>query len=335
MNKKVFIIAEAGVNHNGDITLAKKMINVAKECGVDAVKFQSFSAEKLLSKHAPKAEYQKCTSNSKESQFDMIKKLELTYEDHITLIEYCNKNKIEFISTPFDMGSLDMLIDLGVRVLKISSGDITNYPFLKKIAATNKKVILSTGMSTLLEVKEALDVLTKNGLDIADIVLLQCNTEYPTPYADVNLKAMLTMEKEFNITVGYSDHTIGIEVPIAAVALGAKVIEKHFTLDKNMQGPDHKASMEPYELKQMVLAIRNTEKAMGNGIKKPSPSELKNIGIARKSIVAIRDINNGDLFSEANIAAKRPGNGISPMQWEKVIDKPAKRNFLKDELIDI
>lgn len=328
---KVFIIAEAGVNHNGDINIAKRLIDVACEAHVDAIKFQTFKADKLVCKNADKAEYQKRTTNRTESQADMLKKFELDLDAHKELVDYCNKKKIIFLSTPFDMESIDLLEKLNMQVYKIPSGEITNYPYLKKIAGLNKKIILSTGMAYLNEVKQAVEVLNKNGA--FDITVLHCTTEYPTPIKDVNLKAMLTMKKELNVEVGYSDHTLGIEVPIAAVAMGASVIEKHFTLDKNMEGPDHKASLDPKELKEMVIKIRNIEMALGDGIKIPSKSELKNISIVRKSIVANKYIEKGDIFTEKNITCKRPGYGVSPMEWKNVIGKKAKKDFSKDEII--
>lgn len=330
---KVFVIAEAGVNHNGDINIAKKLVDVAVEAKVDAVKFQTFRAESLVCKNAQKAEYQMETTDKKETQFDMLKKLELTLDMHKELIEYCKQKKVTFLSTPFDLESIDLLEQLGMEVYKIPSGEITNYPYLRKIGHTGKKVIMSTGMSSIEEVRQAVKVLRENGSK--EVVVLHCNTEYPTPMSDVNLKAMLTLKEELGLEVGYSDHTKGIEVPIAATALGATVIEKHFTLDKNMVGPDHKASLEPEELKQMVQAIRNIEKALGDGKKEPSQSEKKNIQVVRKSIVAKCDISAGETFSENNITTKRPGTGINPMNWEKVIGKKAKKNFKVDELIEL
>jgi N,N'-diacetyllegionaminate synthase len=298
-NDKTFIIAEAGVNHNGSLELAQKMIDAAVETGADAVKFQTFKAEKIVSRYAPKAKYQKKTTAAGESHLEMIKKLELDAADHQALIDYCKKKNIRFLSSPFDLESIDLLNELGLNIFKIPSGEITNLPYLRKIGALKKEIILSTGMADLGEIEDALDVLIKAGTARKNITVLHCNTEYPTPYEDVNLKAMETMGLAFpGIKVGYSDHTLGIEVPIAAVAMGATVIEKHFTLDKNMEGPDHKASLEPEELKAMVHAIRNIEKALGNGIKKPSPSELKNMPIARKSIVAARNIRKGELFTK-------------------------------------
>lgn len=330
---RVYIIAEAGVNHNGSIEIAKQLIDAAVQAGVDAVKFQTFKTESLVCKDAKKAEYQTETTDKAESQFEMLKKLELTVDMHKELIEYCKQKNVAFLSTPFDLESIDLLEQLGMEVYKIPSGEITNYPYLRKIGHTGKKVIMSTGMSSIEEVRQAVKVLRENGSK--EVVVLHCNTEYPTPMSDVNLKAMLTLKEELGLEVGYSDHTKGIEVPIAATALGATVIEKHFTLDKNMVGPDHKASLEPEELKQMVQAIRNIEKALGDGKKEPSQSEKKNIQVVRKSIVAKCDISAGETFSENNITTKRPGTGINPMNWEKVIGKKAKKNFKVDELIEL
>lgn len=335
ISTKTYIIAEAGVNHNGDMNIAKRLIEVAKAAGANAVKFQTFKTELLVSKNAPKADYQKATTDAAENQFDMIKKLELSVEDHAVLIDYCREVGIEFLSSPFDLESIDLLHEIGLPLFKIPSGEITNLPYLKKIAAFNKSVILSTGMSTLEEVEEAVNLIVANGTDKNKITLLHCNTEYPTPYEDVNLKAMQALKETFGVEVGYSDHTQGIEVPIAAVALGATVIEKHFTLDKSLPGPDQLASLDPQELKQMVDSIRRIEKALGSGAKEVSTSEKKNIAIARKSIVAAVDIKKGELFSEKNIAVKRPGNGISPMKWESVLGEIAKRDFLADELIEL
>lgn len=335
MRRSTFIIAEAGVNHNGSIQLAYQLINAAKDAGADAVKFQTFKADTLVSKKADKAEYQKQSTNPSESQYEMIKKLELSVDDHKNLIDYCNKINIQFLSSPFDLDSIDLLNKLGLEIFKIPSGEIINLPYLRKIGKLNKYVILSTGMADLGEIENALDVLTENGTDKNKITVLHCNTEYPTPFEDVNLIAMLTIKNAFNVKVGYSDHTKGIEVPIAAVALGAEVIEKHFTLDRNMQGPDHKASLEPNELREMVTAIRNIEKALGSGIKKPSPSELKNKAVARKSLIAVKDIQKGEKFSEKNVGIKRPGNGISPMRWKEVIGKTANKDFQIDDLIEL
>ena len=330
---KTLIIAEAGVNHNGSIKLAKKLIDIAKDCGADAVKFQTFTAEKLVRFNAEKAVYQKETSGEDETQFNMIKKLELDVKTHKELINYCSKKGIIFLSSPFDLDSVDLLAKLGLEIIKIPSGEIVNLPYLEKIGKLKKRIILSTGMADLGEIKNALDVLISSGTEKNDITVLHCNTEYPTPYEDVNLNAMATIKRAFGVKVGYSDHTLGIEVPIAAVALGAEVIEKHFTLDKNMKGPDHKASLEPSELKAMVNGIRKIEKALGDGIKKPSKSEKKNIDIVRKSIVAIKPIKKGEIFSEENIGVKRPGTEISPMKWYEVIGKTAKKDFEIDEWI--
>jgi len=331
---KTYIIAEAGVNHNGSIKTAKKMINVAAEAGADAVKFQTFKAEKVISKYAQKAEYQKKTTDTSESQFDMVRKLELDEPAHEELFSYCRPRDIQFLSSPFDLDSIDMLNNLGLEIFKIPSGEITNLPYLRKIGALKKEIILSTGMADLGEIENTLDMLIGAGTKLEDITVLHCNTEYPTPIEDVNLKAMLTIRVAFpGVNIGYSDHTLGIEIPITAVAMGATVIEKHFTLDKNMDGPDHKASLDPSELKAMVKAIRNIERAMGNGIKEPSPSELKNRPVVRKSIVAARDIRKGEAFTEENLTVKRPGTGISPMRWDEVIGQVAQKDYEKDELI--
>lgn len=335
MNSKVIIIAEAGVNHNGKIELAKKMIDVAVDARVDYIKFQTFKTEKVVSIYADKAKYQKEATDEEESQFEMIKKLELDLNSHKVLMDYCNSKNIKFISSPFDNDSIDLLFNLGVELFKIGSGEITNYPYLKKIATKCLPVVLSTGMSNLSEVEQALEILLDNGLKREQIILLHANTEYPTPFSDVNLKAMLTLKEAFKVNVGYSDHTNGIEVPIAAVSLGATVIEKHFTLDKTMEGPDHKASLEPHELKAMVKAIRNIEEALGDGIKQASASEKKNIPIARKSIIATCEIKKGEIFTEDNITAKRPGTGISPMRWNEVLGRTASRDFTKDNLIEV
>lgn len=329
----VYIIAEVGVNHNGDIRLAKQMVDAAKDAGVDAVKFQTFIAENLVSSCAEKADYQKETTGSDESQLDMIKKLELSFDDFAELKSYCASRNLDFMSTPFDFESIDFLAELGQEIFKIPSGEITNLPYLLEIGKLKQKVILSTGMSTLSEIADALEILKDAGT--AEITLLHCNTAYPTPYEDVNLNAMQTLKDVFNLPVGYSDHTPGIEVPVAAVAKGAVVIEKHFTLDKNMEGPDHKASLEPDELKQMVTAIRNIEKALGSSEKEPTESEIINRDIARKSIVAKCDIKAGEIFTDENITVKRPGNGISPMKWFDVLGQKAVRDFTADELIEL
>ena len=330
----VFIIAEAGVNHNGSIELAKQLIDVAVEAGVDAVKFQTFKAEKLVSKNAQKANYQKENmNNSDDSQFSMLKNLELDVATHNELIAYCNAKNIMFLSTPFDHDSIDLLHDLQLPIFKIPSGEITNLPYLRHIGSLQKKVILSTGMADIGEIEDALDILTNAGTKKENITVLHANTMYPTPMEDVNLNAMLTIGNTFDVAYGYSDHTLGIEVDIAAVALGASVIEKHFTLDKSMEGPDHKASLEPHELKAMVQGIRNIELALGSRVKKPSPSETPNIEVARKSIVASCSIKKGEKLSEDNLAIKRAGNGISPMRWDEVIGTVAQKDYEVDELI--
>ena len=330
----VFIIAEAGVNHNGSIDLAKKLIDVASSSGADAVKFQTFKAENLVSKNAQKAEYQKKTTDNKESQFDMIKKLELDNKTHKTLISYCQSKNIMFLSSPFDIDSIMLLNNLSLEIFKIPSGEITNLPYLRQIGRLNKKVILSTGMSDINEIRNALNILIEAGTKKDNITILHANTMYPTPMEDVNLRAMRAIGETFNMAYGYSDHTLGIEVDIAAVAMGASCIEKHFTLDKNMSGPDHKASLEPDELKAMVKAIRNIEQALGSAIKKPSKSELQNIKIARKSIVAKKDIKQGEIFSENNLAIKRPGNGISPLRWDEIIGTIATSDYNENDLIE-
>ena len=329
----VFIIAEAGVNHNGSIKIAKDLINVAVESGADAVKFQTFKAEKLVSKTAEKADYQKKTTEASESQFDMLKKLELDVEAHQELLVYCQEKNIMFLSTPFDHDSINMLNDLGLETFKIPSGEITNLPYLRHVGSLNKKVVLSTGMSNLKEISDALTILTNAGTLNENITVLHANTMYPTPMEDVNLNAMQTIHKEFGVAVGYSDHTIGIEVDIAAVAMGASIIEKHFTLNKAMEGPDHKASLEPEELKAMVSAIRNIEKALGSNEKISSPSEEANINIARKSIVASCPIRKGELLSADNITTKRPGTGLSPMKWDEIVGTIASKAYQSDELI--
>ncbi len=329
----VFIIAEAGVNHNGDINLAKKLIDVALDSGSDAVKFQTFKAENLVAVNAPKAEYQKHTTDADESQFEMIKKLEMDVNTHKELLAYAKKRNIMFLSTPFDHDSIELLCDLGLEIFKIPSGEITNLPYLRHIGKLNKKIIISTGMADIGEIEDALDVLIQAGTTKDKITVLHCNTEYPTPYEDVNLTAMVTIGRTFNVKYGYSDHTLGIEVAVAAAALGASVIEKHFTLDKNMDGPDHKASLEPHELKAMIQAIRNIESALGDGIKKPGKSEIPNIVIARKSIIAKKPIKKGEIFTKENLTVKRPGNGISPMRWDEIIGKRARKDYDNDELI--
>jgi N,N'-diacetyllegionaminate synthase len=329
----VFIIAEAGVNHNGSIQLAKEMIDIVSESGANAIKFQTFKAKNLVLESLGKADYQKQNTNSSESQYEMLKKLELSYYDHSELIVYCNKKNIEFLSSPFDLESIDLLSNLKMRIFKIPSGEITNLPYLRKVGQLQKKVILSTGMSNLIEIKNALSVLIDAGTLKTDITVLHANTMYPTPMRDVNLNAMLSIREEFNVDIGYSDHTLGIEVDIAAVALGATCIEKHFTLNKSMKGPDHKMSLSADEFCSMVKSIRNIEEALGNGIKIASPSEIKNIEFVRKSIVAIKNIAIGEMFSEQNISTKRPGLGISPMKWDDLIGSISTKSYKKDDLI--
>ncbi len=328
---RTLIIAEAGVNHNGSLPLAKKLALSAKEAGADIVKFQTFKAENLVVKTAQKAEYQIENTKNNDSQFSMLKKLELAKEEYVQLQDYCNSIGITFLSTPFDSDSIEFLQTLHMPFWKIPSGEITNYPYLRQLAQTGKPVVLSTGMCTIEEIQTAVDLLKQFGTP--EITILHCNTEYPTPFEDVNLSAMATIAKATGLPVGYSDHTQGIEVPIAAAAMGATVIEKHFTLDKNMEGPDHRASLSPQELTAMVTAIRHIEEAIGTGYKQPSPSEGKNIAIARKSIVAKRAISKGEVFTEENLTAKRPGTGLSPMLWETVIGQRAARDYTEDELI--
>ena len=328
------IIAEAGVNHNGDILLAKRLIDVAADAGADLVKFQTFSADRLVTTRAAKAEYQAKTTDVGESQHAMLQGLELTRDMHDVLISHCKLRGIEFFSTGFDTESVDLLIELGLNSFKIPSGEITNLPYLRHIGRYGKRVILSTGMSTLGDIEAALDALESAGTPRKNITVLHCNTEYPTPMVDVNLRAMLAIRDGFGVSVGYSDHTAGIEVAIAAVALGATIIEKHFTLDRSLPGPDHKASLEPNELTAMVKAIRNIEIALGDGIKRPTPSELKNRPIGRKSIVAARAIEIGEIFSADNLMVKRPGTGISPMRWDEVLGKKADRRYERDDAIE-
>lgn len=329
------MIAEAGVNHNGDLRLAKKMVDAAIECNADAIKFQTFRAESVISKFADKADYQKKTTGDSESQVDMVKKFELSDNNFYELYDYCRDKGMMFLSSPFDLDSIALLERLGLETYKIPSGEITNLPYLRKIGRLNKRVILSTGMADLGEIEDALSVLTISGTLRGKIALLHCNTEYPTPYGDVNLRAMLTIRNAFQIGVGYSDHTTGIEVPIAAVALGATIIEKHFTLSKELNGPDHQSSLVPEEFKRMVTAIRNIEAALGKGLKEPSKSEQKNIIVVRKSIVASRNIKPGDVFSEENITVKRPATGICPMLWDNVIGRISTRTFNTDEPIEL
>lgn len=331
--RRIYIIAEAGVNHNGSLEIAKKMVDAAGEAGADAIKFQTFKAENIVTKNALRAEYQVKNTGEDTSQYSMLKKLELSYDDFRELKAYCDDSGIEFLSTPFDVESIDFLQELGIRFLKIPSGEITNFPYLRKIGQTGMPVIMSTGMSTLEEVGEAIRVLRGYGSN--EISLLHCTTEYPAPLDSVNLRAMQAMAEAFNLPVGYSDHTSGIAVSVAAVAMGAVIIEKHFTLDRNMEGPDHKASLEPDELKAMVQSIRDVEMAMGTGEKGLSYSELKNVSVVRKSIVAKRAIRKGMLFSEDNLSVKRPGTGVNPMQWNKVIGLCAKRDYEEDEMIEL
>lgn len=327
----VFIIAEAGVNHNGSIELAKKLIDIAVEAGADAVKFQTFKTENLVSKGAKKAQYQEETTSAEESQFEMLKKLELDVEAHRDLIAYCDERNIMFLSTPFDHDSIELLAKLGLDIFKIPSGEITNLLYLRHVGALDKRVILSTGMSDIGEIEDALDILVASGTKKSNITLLHANTMYPTPMEDVHLNAMVTIGNTFDIDFGYSDHTLGIEVPIAAVSLGAKVIEKHFTLDRSLNGPDHRASLEPKELKDMVQAVRNIEKALGSRIKKPTQSEIDNIEAARKAIYTKCAIRKGEVFSKDNLIVKRPAIGLSPMRWDEVIGRIATKNYGEGE----
>ncbi len=334
---KVLIIAEAGVNHNGSMQRAVDMIDTARRCGVDFIKFQTFKADRLTNRNARQADYQRRNlgSGNGDTQLDMLRQLELSYDNFTHLNRLCTESGIGFMSTPFDLESIDFLASLRPEYMKVASGEITNLPYLRRIAEAGIPVILSTGMSTLGEIEQALDVLTAGSLDLQQITLLHCNTEYPTPYADVNLRAMETLRRAFGTPVGYSDHTLGIEVAIAAVALGATVIEKHFTLDRNLPGPDHVASLNPAELEALVSAVRNTELALGSPLKRVSPSEARNKGVARKSIVAARPIAKGEIFSEENLTVKRPGTGLSPMLWDTVTGRAANRDFETDELIEI
>ena len=330
---KITIIAEAGVNHNGNMTMAKKLVDAAAYAGADLVKFQTFKAETLVTQSTEKAEYQKNLTGEGESQFEMIKKLELDRAAHESLIDYCNQKNIQFLSTAFDHDSIDLLAELNIPFYKIPSGEITNLPYLRHVGRMDKPVVMSTGMATFEEVRAAMEVLLDAGVEKENLTILHCNTEYPTPMQDVNLRAMLTIRNELDVAVGYSDHTLGIEIPVAAVAMGATVIEKHFTLDRTLTGPDHAASLEPNELEAMVVAIRNIEKAMGEGVKKPSPSETKNIAVIRKSIVAKKDIKKGEVFSDSNLDIKRPGTGLTPMIWDELIGSRATKDFHMDELI--
>jgi len=333
--QKVFIVAEAGINHNGNMEVARKMVVAAHKAGADAIKFQTFKAEKVISQFAPKAGYQLITTSPDESQLEMAKKLELSFDDFRELSNYCSGIGIMFLSTAFDEESLYFLMELGQKYIKIPSGEVTNLPYHGKAGAMNRKIIMSTGMMDLNEIGSAIDILTDAGTDRKNITLLHCNTQYPTPMEDVNLFAMKTIQKRYGLDVGYSDHTLGIEIPLAAVALGATVIEKHFTLDKSMKGPDQTASLNPDELAAMVKAIRNVELSIGSGIKKPSPSEKENMAIARRSIVAARNIRKGEVFTEDNLTTKRPGTGISPMMWDDVIGLPAVMDFEYDQLIEL
>lgn len=335
MPVKTLIIAEAGVNHNGDIQTACQLVEAAAVAGADVIKLQTFKADKLLTPDALKAVYQTKSTGSDVTQYSMIKGLELNRSTHEQIIAHCQSEGVRFNSTGFDTDSVDMLLEFGIDFLKIPSGEITNLPYLRNVGSKGKPVILSTGMADLREIESALAVLEKAGTLRSQITVLHCNTEYPTPMVDVNLRAMQSIRDTFDVAVGYSDHTLGIEVPIAAVAMGATVIEKHFTLDRNTPGPDHKASLEPDELKAMVTAIRNIEKALGDGIKRPSPSETKNIPIARKSLVAAREIHAGEIFSECNVTVKRPGTGLSPMRWDEVLGQVSPRDFAVDELIEL
>ena len=331
----VLVIAEAGVNHNGDLALATALIDAAAEAGADLVKFQTFSAEALATAQANMAQYQTANSGSATTQLEMLRQLELRHEDHEPLIAHCNTRGVGFFSTAFDIGGLDLLHRLGAKRYKVPSGEITNLPYLRHMASFHMPVILSTGMCNLGEIEEAIDAMETAGLPRDLITVLHCNTEYPTPLRDVNLNAMISIKTAFGVAVGYSDHTLGIEVPIAAVALGATVIEKHLTLSRDMPGPDHKASLEPTEFAAMVRSVRNIELAMGSGIKRPSESERKNIPIARKSLVAVAPIRAGEPLSNLNIGAKRPGTGLSPMLWDEVVGRPARRDFAVDDLIEI
>ena len=331
---KTLIIAEAGVNHNGDMSIAKKLIEVAADSGADLVKFQTLNANRMVTSTAAKAEYQLLLTNSSETQHSMLKKLELSEEMHRELIAHSALFNIEFFSTGFDIDSVDMLVGLGQRLFKIPSGEMTNLPYLRHIGQFGKTVILSTGMSTMNEIATAIEILEKSGTSRSKITVLHCTTAYPVPFSDVNLHAMQSIHNMLNVSVGYSDHTLGIEISVAAVALGAAIIEKHFTIDRNLPGPDHKASLEPAELKEMVRSIRNIEEALGDGVKRVMPSEIMNRAIARKSIVATRPISAGQVFTEENLTTKRPGTGISPMLWDSVMGSQARRDYVTDELID-
>lgn len=333
---KTLIIAEAGVNHNGDLSIAKKLIEVAAKAGADIVKFQTFKTENLVTMTAQMAPYQKInmkTDSHSATQFEMLKKLELSEDDHYELIKECQKNNIQFLSTAFDLESADFLHKLGMEIFKIPSGEITNYPLIKKIGSFNKRVIFSTGMAEIHEIQYCLDTLLTNGTLKENITILQCTTEYPTPDSDVNLLTLKTLKDTFKVQVGFSDHSIGITMPIAATALGASIIEKHFTLDKEMEGPDHRASLDPLELSEMVKSIRRVELGLGSSVKTLAPCEIKNKSIARKSLVAKKNIIQGELFTEENLTAKRPGHGMPPLFWESLIGKKAKLSYRQDELL--
>ncbi len=330
---KTIVIAEAGVNHNGSIRIAEELVAKASEAGADFIKFQTFNTDKLVSRNAKQADYQSKNIGTVTSQFEMLKKLELSYEDHFELLKCCKKYNISFFSTAFDLESIDLLIELDLPIWKIPSGEITNYPYIKKIGLQKKPVLLSTGMATLGEVEDAVNLLDKSGTHRNNIIILHCTTEYPAPMQDINLRAMVTLGEAFKVRYGYSDHSEGIEIPLAAVAMGASVIEKHFTLDRNMTGPDHIASLQPEELKKMIEGIRNIEKALGDGIKTPATGEIKNKITARKSLVASEKIKKGDFFSEKNMTAKRPGDGLSPMLWEQMLGVKANKDYQKDEQI--
>ena len=331
---QTLIIAEAGVNHNGDMKLAKQLIDAAANSGADYVKFQTFSADRIVAKSADKADYQKKYSDSTESQYEMLKRLELSVEMHLELIEYCERRSIKFLSTGFDIQSVDLLVGFGLNLLKIPSGEITNLPFLRHIGSLGLPVILSSGMSTMSEIVDAMSILDRAGLPRSQITVLHCTTEYPTPMDEVNLRAMNSIRNTLGVAVGYSDHSVGIEVSVAAVALGASVIEKHFTIDRSLPGPDHRASLEPVELGAMVKAIRNIEVALGSDVKEPTISELRNLRVGRKSILAGRKIGIGEIFSASNLVIKRPGDGVSPMQWDRLMGQIAIREYLPDEKID-
>lgn len=335
MNRRTLIIAEAGVNHNGDLAMARQLIDVAADAGVDFIKFQTFSAERQVTHTAAKAQYQQTRTGNAESQYAMLKRLELSVDAHCELIDYCLQKNVHFFSTGFDIQSIELLLTLGQKIIKIPSGEITNLPYLRFIGQQGMEVILSTGMSTMQEISDALKVLEDSGTQRDQITVLHCTTEYPAPFEEINLRAMQTIAQAFNVKIGYSDHSVGIEVPIAAVAMGARVIEKHFTLDRTLPGPDHQASLEPQELYAMVAAIRNVESALGDGVKQVTPSELKNKDIARKSIVARQAIKLGEFFTTENLVAKRPGSGISPMRWDEVLGMRASRDFNVDELIEL